>query len=201
MIKVAITGGIGSGKSSVCRVIEMLGYKIYDCDKRAAYIINNDRQICQDITSLFGNEAYIDGVLNRGFISSKVFSDNSLLERLNSITHPKVIDDFRQWATLLEQQGEKIAFIESAILFESGLDSTVDRIITVSAPPELRAARAAKRDGLPIEDIKRRIASQMSDNERIRLSDYNIDCSEDQLMIPQVLEVIEKIIFSSCDVA
>lgn len=197
MVTVAITGGIGSGKSSVCRLIQMLGYKIYDCDKRAAYIINNNRDIYRDITALFGKEAYVDGVLNRKLISSKVFNDSSLLDMLNKITHPRVIEDFKQWTADQNEQGEKMLFIESAILFESGLNKTVDRIITVSAPIELRAERAAKRDGLSVEDIKRRIANQMSDSERIELSNYNIDCGEDRLMIPQVLEIIESITSSA----
>lgn len=191
MIRVAITGGICSGKSSVCSLVEKLGYSVYYCDARASYIIDHDRDIRSKISAIFGDLAYVDDRLNRPHISSRVFADRELLGALNGITHPKVIDDFVKWSRDRESLGDEIVFIESAILFESGLDTLVDRIISISSPVELRVERCAKRDNLPIEQIRGRIASQMSDEQRSSRSHYNILCDDKQLVIPQLLSVID----------
>jgi dephospho-CoA kinase len=173
MIRVGVTGGIGSGKSTACKLFEELGIPVYYSDLRARKLMNTNGEIKHAIIELLGDNAYSGGILNNNYIAGKVFYDSSLLELLNAIVHPAVACDFEKWTHA--HCNRPYIIIESAILFESGFDVLVDRVITVSAPEETRLERVLARGvGQSREDTARRMASQMTDNEREARADYTI---------------------------
>ena len=171
MYKVGITGGIGSGKSTLCQLLTAFGASLYDSDSRAKSLMAEDERLHDALCDEFGAECYNDEGLNRSFLASKVFGDEEALRRLNAIVHPAVRADFRRWAA--EQRSEYV-ILESAILFESGFDSAVDTTIAVLAPLEERLRRTVERDGVSREDVLRRIAHQMSDDELHSRADRTI---------------------------
>ena len=171
MFKVGITGGIGSGKSTVSRILAECGVAVYTSDDRAKELMASSQVLRDKIVDMFGEEAYLDGKLNKPYLAQRVFSNPEALAKLNSIVHPAVMDDFDRWAE--EQEGNYVV-LESAILFEANLDSRVDCVVSVLAPEELRIERAMQRDGASREDIVRRIANQISDDERTERSKYAI---------------------------
>ena len=171
MYKVGITGGIGSGKSTVSRILAECGVAVYTSDDRAKELMASSQVLRDKIVDLFGEAAYLDGKLNKPYLAQRVFSNPEALAKLNSIVHPAVMDDFDRWAE--EQEGNYVV-LESAILFEANLDSRVDCVVSVLAPEELRIERAMQRDGASREDIVRRIANQISDDERTERSKYAI---------------------------
>ena len=171
MYKVGITGGIGSGKSTVTRMLEGMGVAVYLSDDRAKELMARDVTLREKLVPRFGEDTYVDGELNRRYLSERVFSNAEELAALNAIVHPAVMNDFDAWA---ERQESPYVVIESAILFEAGLDGRVDCVVSVLAPRELRIERAMARDGVAREDVERRIANQMSDDERTNRSKYAI---------------------------
>ncbi len=171
MYKVGITGGIGSGKSTATRMLEGMGVAVYLSDTRAKELMCNDEALREQIVARFGAEAYVDGVLNRPYLAERVFSNEAELAALNALVHPAVMADFDAWA---EEQESPYVVIESAILFEAGLDSRVDCVVSVLAPTELRIERTMQRDGMSREEVERRIANQISDDERAHRSKYAI---------------------------
>lgn len=162
MYKVGITGGIGSGKSTVCRLFEQNGIAVYDSDARAKALMAESATLREQLVAAFGAECYNDQGLNRVYLAGRVFGDEVELRRLNGIVHPAVKDDFRRWADA--QRGAYVV-LESAILFESGFDAEVDTTLAVMAPMEERLRRTAERDGTDVEAIKRRMEHQLSDDE------------------------------------
>lgn len=162
MYKVGITGGIGSGKSTVCRLFEQNGIAVYDSDARAKALMAESATLREQLVAAFGAECYNDQGLNRAYLAGRVFGDEVELRRLNGIVHPAVKDDFRRWADA--QRGAYVV-LESAILFESGFDAEVDTTLAVMAPMEERLRRTAERDGTDMEAIKRRMEHQLSDDE------------------------------------
>lgn len=171
MYKVGITGGIGSGKSTLCQLLTAFGASLYDSDSRAKSLMAEDEKLHDALCDEFGAECYNDEGLNRSFLASKVFGDEEALRRLNAIVHPAVRADFRRWAA--EQRSEYV-ILESAILFESGFDSEVDTTIAVLAPMEERLRRTVERDGVSREDVLRRISHQLSDDELHSRADRTI---------------------------
>ncbi len=171
MIRVAITGGIGSGKSTVCALFAQRGIAVYDSDSEAKRLMTSSPRLRQDIIAAFGEESYCDEGLNRVYLASVVFSDEQQRQRLNSIVHPAVAADFCEWCD--RQSGEYVIF-ESAILFDSSLADMFDVTIAVVAPVELRIERTCRRDGATPESVERRIAAQMSDDEMCRRADITI---------------------------
>lgn len=162
MYKVGITGGIGSGKSTVCRLFEQNGIAVYDSDARAKALMAEDATLREQLVAAFGAECYNEQGLNRVYLAGRVFGNEAELRRLNGIVHPAVKDDFRRWADA--QRGAYVV-LESAILFESGFDAEVDTTLAVMAPMEERLRRTAERDGTDMEAIKRRMEHQLSDDE------------------------------------
>lgn len=162
MYKVGITGGIGSGKSTVCRLFEQNGIAVYDSDARAKALMAESATLREQLVAAFGAECYNDQGLNRAYLAGRVFGNEVELRRLNGIVHPAVKDDFRRWADA--QRGAYVV-LESAILFESGFDAEVDTTLAVMAPMEERLRRTAERDGTDMEAIKRRMEHQLSDDE------------------------------------
>ena len=171
MIKVAICGGIGSGKSTVCRMFAERGVAHYDSDSRAKALMNESAELRKALVAEFGEECYDGGVLNRAYLASKVFGSEERLAKLNSIVHPAVKADFLRWAE--EQEGD-YCILETAILFESGFDALVDQKVAILAPQPLRMMRAMERDGATKEQIEARIKAQMSDDELMARCDFAI---------------------------
>jgi dephospho-CoA kinase len=171
MYKVGITGGIGSGKSTVCDMLAERGVAVYIADSEAKRLMSSDETLRRDIVGLFGEEAYLGGELNREFLASRVFCDGEALQRLNSVVHPAVMRDFAAWA---EAQAGDYVVLESAILFEAGLDDRVDATVAVMSPVELRLKRAMRRDGAVREKIEERMRHQLSDDERLERAKYAI---------------------------
>ena len=186
MIKIGITGGIGSGKSTICRLFALLGVPIFDADSQAKRLMNDDPQVHQSIVKLFGSAAYREGQLDRAWIASCVFQDAPLLDQLDRIIHPAVAHAFDTWA---EQQHSHYVIEEAAILFESGADCNMDKTVTVSAPESLRIQRTCRRDHTDREAVLRRMAAQWSDAEREARADYVILSDETTPLIEQVLSL------------
>ncbi|MDH5412785.1 MAG: dephospho-CoA kinase [Flavobacteriaceae bacterium] len=171
MIKVGLTGGIGSGKTTVANFFSELGMPVYNADIEAKRIMNSSTLVKKKLIAAFGEEAYINGKLNSSFLASIVFNDKSKLEIINSIIHPEVGKDFLSW---VKKQEAPYVIEESAILFENDLIGHFDYIITVTAPVEVRINRIIKRDQSSKDEILLRMSSQWDDKKKIELSDYII---------------------------
>ena len=171
MYKVGITGGIGSGKSTVCAILAEFGVAVYDSDSRAKRLMNEDNTLRERLVERFGSNVYCAEGLNRRYLAERVFGNPEELKALNAIVHPAVMDDFDRWA--LEQEGSYVV-LESAILFEASLDKRVDVSVAVMAPKELRIERAMQRDGAQREQIVARMNNQISDQERVERAKYTI---------------------------
>lgn len=184
MLKIGITGGIGSGKTTLCRLFELLGVSVYYADVRAKMLMQTDAELMEGIKSAFGSEVYEGHALNRSLLGSIVFNDAKQLQRLNGLVHPAVFRDFDRWSAM---QTGLYVLKEAAILFESGSSKDCDYTILVKSPLDLRISRIMTRDGISKEDIMKRIDKQMSDEEKEKLASFVILNDETQLVIPQVL--------------
>lgn len=171
MLRVGICGGIGSGKSTVCRMFASRGVAVYSADERAKELMSSDVALRDALIATFGAECFRDGVLDRVYLAGRVFGDEEQLQRLNAIVHPAVRADFRRWTS--QQTGEYV-IIEAAILFEAHFDEEVDVTLAVLAPASLRAERAMQRDGASREKIEQRMAAQCSDDYLVSHADYAI---------------------------
>ena len=171
MRKIAICGGIGSGKSTVCGMFAERGAAIYDSDSRAKSLMSESAELRAALIAEFGEGCYKGGELNRPYLAEKVFGSEEQLAKLNAIVHPAVKADFLAWA---EKQEGDFCILETAILFESGFDAVVDCSVAVLAPMPLRIERAMQRDGATREQIEARIKAQMSDDELMRRADFAI---------------------------
>lgn len=171
MMKVGITGGIGSGKSTVCRLFAQRGVAVYDSDAEAKRLMAESPELRAAVSARFGAEAYAGGALNRPYLAGKVFSDPAALAGLNALVHPAVLADFAAWA---ERQEGSYVILESAILFDAGLEDSVDRTVAVLAPLELRLERTCRRDKCDPEAVRRRIAAQSDDDVLSEKADYTL---------------------------
>lgn len=189
---VGITGGIGSGKSTVCRFFQLLGIPVYSADDRAKWLMANDLELKAKIRLTFGEESYLsDGSVNREFLAEKVFSDPEQVKKINSLVHPAVGKDFRSWA---EKQTSPYLLKEAALLFETGAAEELDYVINVSSPLKIRVARVLMRDPHRSEaQINHIINQQMPDEEKSERSDFVIKNTENKLIIPQILEIHKKL--------
>ena len=172
MIKVGLTGGIGSGKSTVSKILISKGFSVYNSDNRAKWLMNNDDNLKSNIISIFGDKAYLKGSLNRKYLSAKVFNDSLKLKALNNLVHPLVAIDFKNW--LIHQKSKDFVFKEAAILIESGAYKEMDKIIVVSCPENIRLERVLKRDGNSPELVKKRMQNQISETKKINHADFVI---------------------------
>lgn len=161
MYKVGVTGGIGSGKSTVCRLFAERGIAVYDSDSQAKRLMEESDTLRAALVGAFGTECYAEGRLNRRYLAGRVFGDAEALARLNALVHPAVREDFRMWA---ERQSGPYVILESAILFEAGFENEVDTTLAVLAPAEERIKRCMERDGASREEVLRRMASQADDD-------------------------------------
>jgi dephospho-CoA kinase len=171
MIIVGLTGGIGSGKTTISKYFESLGIPVYIADDEAKGLMNCSKVIKRKLVQLFGESAYKDGELNRSFLASKIFTDKTLLLKMNAIVHPKVASHFKRW---LKKQDATYVIKEVAIIFENKLESQYDYIITVVADEDLRIKRVIKRDDASKEKIRSIIKNQLSDAEKIEKSNFVI---------------------------
>ena len=178
MLKVGITGGIGSGKSTITSLFHNLGVPIYNSDERAKWLMSNDVDLMDQIKILFGQESYSNNKLNRAHIANIVFQNHDLLKQLNAIVHPLVKIDFENW--LLLQKKEPLVIKEAAILIESGAYKELDILIVVFANKEIRIKRVMNRDNVAKEDVEKRIETQLSDSERLKFAHYSIENNKDQ---------------------
>lgn len=191
MLKAGITGGIGSGKSTVAKVFTLLGVPVYSADEAARLLLEQDERILKGLNSLFGNDVFSNEKPDRKKIAAQVFNDKSKLEKLNALVHPIVREHFLNW--LDKHKTYPYILKEAAILFESGSYKELDRIITVVAPIETRLERVIRRDSSSHDEVKRRIENQMSDDEKVKRSQYVIHNGYDDLVIPQVLKIHEEL--------
>lgn len=185
-IRLGVTGGIGSGKSSVCRVFNVLGIPVFYSDPEAKAIMNNDLSVRSKINAIAGKDLYLSGNLDREELSTMIFNDEELLGRVNALIHPLVFQNFIQWA---DKQIAPYVIMEAAILFESGASELVDKILTVVAPLDQRIDRTVKGSQLTREQVMDRIRNQMDDDVKVKNSDYIIYNSEDDMIIPSVLRI------------
>ena len=190
MIRVGITGGIGSGKSTVAKIFAVLGIPVYYADDVARRLMNEHPLIRQQIIEHFGEESYSDNKLNRSFLAKQVFNNEKKLALLNSIVHPVTIGDGVEW---MRKQTTAYAIKEAALIFESGSQRDLDFVIGVFAPVHLRIKRVMDRDGIKREDVQKRMLNQINEEIKMKLCDYVVINDEQQLIVPQVLSLHEKL--------
>ncbi|MCH7402359.1 dephospho-CoA kinase [Belliella kenyensis] len=190
---IGITGGIGSGKSTVAKIFEILGIPVYYADDRAKWLMANDPTLIEDIKNSFGNQAYLpDGSLNRAFLADEIFSNDTKTELVNSLVHPAVKLNFETWVA---SQNAPYVLKEAALLFESGSNKDLDKIITVSSPLLVRVNRVLMRDPHRSEaQLHAIIDKQLPDEEKISKSDFSIKNTDNKLLIPQVLDIHQKLL-------
>ena len=191
VLRVGLTGGIGSGKSTVAQIFEVLGIPVYYADTAAKRLMNEDPELKLAITNTFGKQAYANNMLDRKFISSIVFSDPSKLDLLNSIVHPATKKDGGAW---MQGQTTPYAIHEAALIFEAKVSERLDKVIGVSSPLELRIRRATQRDKVERDEILRRMSQQMDEDLKMSKCDFILINDEQQLLLPQVLDLNEKLI-------
>jgi len=184
MLKIGITGGIGSGKSAVCELFRLHGIPVFNADTEAKKLNDTSPIIREKLTRLFGNDLYENNSLNRQKLASFIFSNADNLQKVNAIIHPEVAAHFEKWAN--EQKSTPFVIIEAAILFESGFDKFVNKTITVYASEKTRMERIAKRDNVSIAQIKTRMNSQMPEEEKIRQANFVIINDNRESLIAQV---------------
>ena len=192
MVKVGLTGGIGSGKTTVSNFLLDYGIPVYNSDSKGKTLMNTNLELKNNIVSIFGERVYDNGILNTNLLSSIVFNDSTKIEQLNNLVHPKVAQDFNQWVG--KNNNKPILVKESAILIESGAYLNMDKIILVVSEKSTRINRVSKRDNSDLESIEKRINLQLTDNEKIKYADYIIEnnSSLENLKL-EVLKVVNKI--------
>ncbi|MBM3915485.1 MAG: dephospho-CoA kinase [Sphingomonadales bacterium] len=190
MLRIGLTGGIGSGKTTVARIFETLGIPVYYADDAAKRLMNQDPALRTALIETFGPLCYKEGVLDRSYLASLVFEDESKREQLNQLVHPATIADANEW---LSKQQAPYALREAALLFESGAAEGLDYVIGVSAPAALRLQRVMQRDQLSEAAVKKRMATQLQDAIKLKLCDFVIVNDERVALLPQVLDLHEKL--------
>lgn len=189
MKRIGLTGGIGSGKSTVAAVFELLGIPVYYADDASRRLMNEDAALKNKIINAFGEKSYTGNLLDKKFIAATVFNNPEKLKLLNSLVHPATIKDASEW---MAKQQSPYVIKEAALIFESGADKDLDFVIGVSAPLELRIKRAMNRDHSKYGEVIARISRQMNEDEKLRLCKYVIVNDEQQMILPQVLSLHKK---------
>jgi dephospho-CoA kinase len=188
---VGLTGGIGSGKSTVAELLRVYGIPVYDSDSRSKLLCQTDKELIVSLKLLFGENIYLpDGRLNRPYMAKALFEDKALLQVSNNLIHPAVGRDFTKWA---ERQDAPLVVQETAILFEAGLEKRYDVVVCVTAPEALRLKRTCQRNGLQEEEVLARMRHQLPEEERIRRSDFVLVNDEIAPLIPQLEDLLKKI--------
>lgn len=197
MLRIGLTGGIGSGKSTIARMFEVLGVPVYYADKASKKLYNTDKELMAALKQHFGEDIYIDGEINKTRLAEIVFNDEKKLALLNSLVHPPTIRDAEKW---MSKQNSPYVVKEAALLFESGSVASLDYVIGVKAPVALRIKRVMDRDGVTRDEVMRRINRQIDEEIKMKLCDFIIQNNEQQLVIPQVLALHQKLASLSAQV-
>jgi dephospho-CoA kinase len=188
MLKIGLTGGIGSGKTTIAQIFEVLGIPVYYADTAAKDLMNRDPELRNRIISAFGPEVYKEGSVDRAYLGELVFGDPEKLARLNAIVHPATLLDAAGW-----MQNQKTPYVikEAALIYEAGLEKFLDYIICVTAPESLRLERVMNRDRVPAEKVLQRMQQQMDEKEKVSRCDFVIINDGKQALLPQVLAIHE----------
>jgi dephospho-CoA kinase len=186
VVKVGVTGGMGSGKSTICRIFEIMSVPVYYADMRARKLIEEDDRLIEGYQLLFGADAYVDGRLNRSLVAERIFTNKVLLQKVNELVHPVVREDFEKW---VYRQDSPYVIEEAAVLLESGGRKIFDKVVLVSAPEELCVSRVVARDNVTREQVLERIHNQWPDARRRPFCDYEIVADDQHLLVPQVLNI------------
>lgn len=186
IFRLGVTGGIGSGKSTVCKIFKVLGIPVFSADDEARIIMDNNKIIRAELKNIIGTDLYASGELDRSKMASIIFNDDNLLNKVNKLVHPLVFDRYDNWC---RQQDADYVIFEAAILFESGADKHVDRILAVTATREERINRVMERNKMSREQVMERISKQMEEDEMIKRSDYRVNNSDDSMIIKKVLDI------------
>lgn len=189
MLKVGLTGGIGSGKSTVSKIFEVLGVPVYYADDAAKRLMNTSPELRKSIIAAFGEQSYRDNVLDRAYMASQVFTSKEKLEQLNALTHPATINDANEW---MQRQQSPYTIKEAALIFESGSNQHLDYVIGISSPLQMRLQRVMERDNISKQEVEARMNRQMNEEEKMRLCDFIIYNDEQQPLIAQVLELHQR---------
>lgn len=190
---IAITGGIGSGKSVVATMVKVMGFDVYDCDSRARALMIEDADVRRQLVDTFGKQVYLnDGSINRQYLSEVAFRDDMALARLNAIVHPATASDMKRWAARQMADGATAAFVETALLRTAGLDREVDRVWHVTAPDDVRVARVMVRSGLSDGQVRERMAAQAVEDS-IADGEYVIINDNKAAVLPQVIRLLKEI--------
>jgi dephospho-CoA kinase len=185
-MRIGVTGGIGSGKTTVCKVFRVLGIAVFDADTEAQLIIGNDNRVRERLSLIAGTDLFLSGSLDRKLLAGLIFNDRKLLQKVNDLIHPIVFESFEKWASV---QQTPYVILDAAILFESGAANLVDKTIAVVTPVDERIKRVAERSNLTFADVHDRIKNQISDEERLALADYSINNGDKDMIIPAVLRL------------
>ena len=191
MRRVGVTGGIGSGKSTVCRILQVLGVPVFNADDEGKRLLNGDQEVRRAVITGFGEGLYASGELDRRSLAAIVFNDPAALQKLNGIVHPAVRERFRAWCD--EQKGSPYVVMEAAILAESGGAAAMDHLAVVTAPEDLRIRRVMERDGAGEEEVRARMRNQADDDARVAKADTVIVNDDRTMVIPQVLAMHAKL--------
>ena len=188
---IAITGGIGSGKSVVSRMMQVMGYDVYDCDSRAKGLMTGNEDVKRQLVEAFGKETYLDdGSINREHLSAVAFTNDDALARLNAIVHPATARDLQRWADAQKRQGASLAFVETALLRTAALDQVVDEVWHVTAPTQVRIDRVMARNGLTAAQVQARIDSQTLED-KIAQGEHEIVNDNTSALLPQVMKLLQ----------
>ncbi len=193
MLQIGITGGIGSGKTTICKIFEVLDIPVYYADSRAKWLMVNDQQLVKDIKETFGEESYHpDQSLNRVYLADLVFNDQEALDRLNALVHPAVAADTKKWQQA--QTGVPYTLKEAALLIEAGQHKTLDKLIVVTAPKEWRIQKIMQRDQIDRHQVAARMNKQLGEEEKVKYADFIIQNGQGQSLIRQVLNIHKELI-------
>lgn len=186
MLKIGLTGGIGSGKTAVATIFKVLGIPVFDADKEAKLLMHSNKELCLRIQNAFGALSYVNGKLNRAHLANIVFNDPAKLKELNALVHPVTIDAANSWMTA---QTTPYIIKEAALMFESGSSANLDYVIGVYAPQHMRIKRVMDRDNVTREQVLSRMIYQIGEGIKMKLCDFVLVNDEQQLLIPQVLKL------------
>ena len=191
MIKIGLTGGMGSGKSTVAKAFEVLGIPVYYADDAAKKLMNTDEGLKEKIQLQFGNEVYKNGSLDKKYLAEIVFTFPEKLALLNALVHPATLKDAEKW---MHKQSTPYALKEAALIFESGAQEHLDYVIGVTAPAPLRIHRSMQRDGITRDDVIARMDKQMNETIKMKLCDFVIKNDEQEMLLPQILDLHKKLL-------
>ncbi len=187
-VRLGVTGGIGSGKTTVCRVFRVLGVPVFMADDVAREVMNNNIPVREKLNAVAGQDLFAEGYLDRKMLAQLIFNDHTLLEKVNGLVHPLVFSEFEKWSSISDKP---YVIMEAAILFESNADKIVDRVVSITAPIEERIARVMGRSELSRSQVLERVNNQLEDEERNQRSYYVINNSDNELIIPEILKIHE----------